>query len=1717
MSLLLRLAAAAMAFVLVSTQVPTPIFAQTPATPTVSTIHKESGTVRPPPAGPAVGGAQIPRAPSVSDARTGTPMRFAATPASAARSTASATRRAMDVTPPSSAGCSALGGDTWSCNALPGMSYDLPVTSQVPPDNDPTHTCFNAYPIYYWVSNPPRGVSVTLLNWSGSSDCGSIINGTVRVSFSAEAAWGSNDAPDFTFKLAFSECGAFRPRDCVYDISNGFGPTGGTRYGFFTPLSPRAPAPAIPERACGRCNGTTIGMPIDVATGELWNEKTDLALSGPFGLSFTRFYGSQTAGSADLGGTNWRHPYAVDLDVSNAGNGKVTYYDTEGMPYYFTGVTAGGAAAYDGIRGSQLALLSDRSTYTLTEFDGHSWTFNANGQLTMLHDRAQNVQTVMRDATTGHANRIASVSDTLGRQLCFYYDTANRIVAVAAEMNAAACPATAPASTVSAPVVTLAYNTGTNCSANSLCAVTEPDGAKWTYQYSTSDPAYPYNLSMVLDPLGDPEEINTFSGNKVVHQESGLCSTSPCAETGNYVNIAYPSAGSSTATLTDGLGRPTTLTYDPNSLLLTRISGPLCRCGGDQTRAYTYDASGRVVTASDDGIDGSAQHTMTYVYNRPDANGKIYPGPTSITEKLTASGTTRTTSMLYYGVGDPRQDLPQTITRPSVDQPGLSVTTSNTYSLAGLLTQRTKTGYVNGGQTTYTWRWTYDGRGRLLTETSPRTDVNATTTYTYFPDAPASASAGQVQSVTDALGHAVQFSAVGGFNSFTPFGDPQSMVDPNGVTNEYTFDARGRVLTETLLATADGEPTAVTQSVYDAAGRRIRTFLPAGNGTYFNYDTSDRLKEVKRVDSSLLKHDRLLLTYDAFDAATNITAQVCPSPTSGGCAGWTNTFSLGYVYSPTTSDLTQVVNADNTSKRYAYTAAGGVAALNDENHTTGNNFTYAYDLAGRKLSETRAMPGGAVTTQYAYDLHDNVTSTTDANGNVTTYHYDDFDRVTVETSRVTGVKTYAYDADDNITSMFNANGTSAAYTYDALSRTLTETDTKGTATANEAWTYDDPTSGHYGIGRLATMTDPSGSTAYTYDRLGMVTVENHNVAGSVFTYGYSYDVNGNRTTLAYPDGTIVSYTFDFADRPYSASQVQPGSQLSLTRQVQSVSPARLRARGLAAPIHPAKSELPLHTSGHGPTIVNLPQRRAVSPIRRAAPGPATDHITTTAGASARRAPSSRADSVLVASTTYAPFGPMTSMAFGNGTTQTMSYNQRYLLQENKLVANGTALADHVYAEDAVGNVTSVTDALDAGYSRTFGYDDLNRIATANSGSKLWGSVSGNGYNYDNMGNVRGARLGTTSRSFTYKPGASGSSGLPLLASVIENGGTARNIAYDAAGSELSDGVNTFAYGARELLGSALPNVQTYAYDGLRRRVESQTATGMQRTSLYDGENHLLAESDLSTSTPSTIAYDYVWFGDRPVAQLDAVGTHWTHADHLGTPIVQTDASGAVSWQAEHEPFGKVWSLRSGDVHQPLRLPGQVSDQFDAGANGVGELSYNNARWYRPAWGRYTQIDPIPTREATDPYAYALDNPTTADDPSGMDPGPYHPPAGVKMRCRETDSCAVLEGKIWLFERTIHSHEGWDRNVARPNGGNRHSAEIADLYGGYAKCIAIYAAKCLRKKPGPSQPGASCPALDDSALKAASNAAAAAAAAVILYWVISEGTRLFPPRNLLPIP
>ncbi|HXH38819.1 MAG TPA: RHS repeat-associated core domain-containing protein [Thermoanaerobaculia bacterium] len=142
----------------------------------------------------------------------------------------------------------------------------------------------------------------------------------------------------------------------------------------------------------------------------------------------------------------------------------------------------------------------------------------------------------------------------------------------------------------------------------------------------------------------------------------------------------------------------------------------------------------------------------------------------------------------------------------------------------------------------------------------------------------------------------------------------------------------------------------------------------------------------------------------------------------------------------------------------------------------------------------------------------------------------------------------------------------------------------------------------------------------------------------------------------------------------------------------------------------------------------------------------------------------------------------------------------------------------------------------------------------------------------------------------------------------------------------------------------------------------------------------MAETYQTTASTPAIAYEYVWFGGQPVAQFDAATNtpHWTFTDHLGTPILQTNAAGAVDWRAEYEPYGTVTTLRAGAArHQPLRFPGQEYDEVSA------DREYNVFRWYCGGWGRYTQADPMGFAAGPDVYAYVLGNPIDLVDAMGL--------------------------------------------------------------------------------------------------------------------------------------
>lgn len=98
-------------------------------------------------------------------------------------------------------------------------------------------------------------------------------------------------------------------------------------------------------------------------------------------------------------------------------------------------------------------------------------------------------------------------------------------------------------------------------------------------------------------------------------------------------------------------------------------------------------------------------------------------------------------------------------------------------------------------------------------------------------------------------------------------------------------------------------------------------------------------------------------------------------------------------------------------------------------------------------------------------------------------------------------------------------------------------------------------------------------------------------------------------------------------------------------------------------------------------------------------------------------------------------------------------------------------------------------------------------------------------------------------------------------------------------------------------------------------------------------------------------------------------------DHLGTPQMLTDQSGAIVWSADYDSFGEA-SISVAAVENNLRFPGQYYDEETG-------LHYNWNRYYGPEVGRYLQNDPIGFAGGINTYLYAEGNALRYIDPFGL--------------------------------------------------------------------------------------------------------------------------------------
>ena len=285
--------------------------------------------------------------------------------------------------------------------------------------------------------------------------------------------------------------------------------------------------------------------------------------------------------------------------------------------------------------------------------------------------------------------------------------------------------------------------------------------------------------------------------------------------------------------------------------------------------------------------------------------------------------------------------------------------------------------------------------------------------------------------------------------------------------------------------------------------------------------------------------------------------------------------------------------------------------------------------------------------------------------------------------------------------------------------------------------------------------------------------------------------------------------------------------------------------------------------------------------------------------------------------------------------------------------------------------------------QTYGYDSLNRLTDATENVTPTGGSSSQSWKQEFSFDRYGNRSFVTGTGHTDTLGSCTTMCNPTF-DATNNRITSSGFSFDSSGNTTRDAADRkFTYDAEnkqtkaETL-SAGTNTVTgtigeYSYDGDGRRVKKYVpSTGETTIFVYDAAGRQIAEY-------STIVADST---DAKVAYLTA--------DHLGSPRVNTDVTGAVTARHDYHPFGEeiVTTHRTNGLNYSGDT---VRKQFTGyERDGETDLDFAQARIYRNKIGRFLSPDyfindtNLGSPQSWNLYAYVRNNPLVYTDPSGCE-------------------------------------------------------------------------------------------------------------------------------------
>lgn len=368
-------------------------------------------------------------------------------------------------------------------------------------------------------------------------------------------------------------------------------------------------------------------------------------------------------------------------------------------------------------------------------------------------------------------------------------------------------------------------------------------------------------------------------------------------------------------------------------------------------------------------------------------------------------------------------------------------------------------------------------------------------------------------------GYAVNFER-DAFNRIT------AVVTPDGRRVSYAYTALGDLSTVTDMG---GDVTDFTY-LWRMPHYLDRIKDPRGvNAVRLEYDESGRLTAMIDADGNRIEyqHDVAGRTEIVRDRRGNATVYLYDD--------------LGRVLSET--------NALGETITRSYTAEGDVLS---ETNALGHTTSWSYDERGNRLTETNALgyttsfsytsngellteldPLGNLAVSNTYNSRSlKLTSSTDALGNTTAFHWDDkIGTCSTGASRgYTDAAGHTHTIEPLCVGPFahlpryeiDAGGVRTDYSYDSegrrIAETTTRTDATGTTvTLTTAYIYD-------AEGNVVQVTHPDGSVTRTeYNAIDKVSAEIDALGRRT---EYEYDARGNEVLIRYPDGSTETKAYD---------------------------------------------------------------------------------------------------------------------------------------------------------------------------------------------------------------------------------------------------------------------------------------------------------------------------------------------------------------------------------------------------------------------------------------------------------------------------------------------------------------------------------------------------------------------------------------------------------------